>query len=208
MDKRQGFQNKSDKEEVLSVYSGKNPSALRSQNMLAHAFLDLLQEEDFEDVTVTMICQRAQVARQTFYNVFDSQEDVVRYLIFEVYRAFEQQILEHDVISFQMFSRETFRCFEKNSALVDVLIRNNMTGILQEELQCYLKRILSRFHCASEELNEPANQAFITGGLCAMAIQCATDHDALDPETRAEHFATLFNIGDFVRIDEPILCHL
>ena len=37
---------------------------------LKQAFLDLLEQHRFEDITVGQLCQRAEIRRATFYNHF------------------------------------------------------------------------------------------------------------------------------------------
>ena len=63
------------------MYIGNNPSALRSQQELSQAFLLLMRQYTFQEVTITMICQEARLSRQTFYQMFTSKEDTIRFLI-------------------------------------------------------------------------------------------------------------------------------
>ncbi|WP_320163913.1 TetR-like C-terminal domain-containing protein [uncultured Trichococcus sp.] len=56
-----------------------NPQAHQSQKMIADALLKLMQIYPYEDITITQICQEAQVARRTFYRNFEFKIDVLEY---------------------------------------------------------------------------------------------------------------------------------
>ncbi len=50
--------------------------SLRSRRLLSEALLGLLQDHDWADISVQMICGRADVARSTFYAHFQTKQDV------------------------------------------------------------------------------------------------------------------------------------
>lgn len=110
--------------------------AIRSRQLLRGAFLGLLREKRYEDISVQDIIERAGVARSTFYAHFTDKEDLLvgRRGVFardvqshtepEKYEGkqirtfpsicFWQNILSH---------RETFRIIAKDSAM-DVTMRD------------------------------------------------------------------------------------
>jgi len=69
-----------------------NAVAIRTQNAISDAFLSLIQERTYEDISVTDICRRADVVRKTFYNNFHSKDDVVRYLIHGIFYELESKV--------------------------------------------------------------------------------------------------------------------
>lgn len=69
-----------------------NAVALRTQKAISGAFLSLIQERAYEDISVTDICRRADVVRKTFYNNFGSKDDVVHYLINGIFHEMESKI--------------------------------------------------------------------------------------------------------------------
>ncbi len=56
-----------------------NKVAMRTQKAISDAFLELIRERAYEDISVTDLCRRADVVRKTFYNNFRSKDDVVHY---------------------------------------------------------------------------------------------------------------------------------
>lgn len=45
---------------------------------ITQGLLELMQEKDFNSITVTMIVRRSEVGRASFYRNFESKEDVIR----------------------------------------------------------------------------------------------------------------------------------
>lgn len=69
-----------------------NIVAIRTQKAIANAFLSLIQERAYEDISVTDICRCADVVRKTFYNNFHTKDDVVHYLINDIFCEMESKV--------------------------------------------------------------------------------------------------------------------
>ena len=69
-----------------------NSVAQRSQRAIADGFLSLIWEREFEEISVTEICKRADVVRKTFYNRFPTKDAVVRFLIEDFTGGLESMI--------------------------------------------------------------------------------------------------------------------
>ena len=63
------------------MYDGDNKTALLSQQLIAEAMLALLGEKAFSEISVSDLCKRAGVSRQTFYSLFGSKENVIHYIL-------------------------------------------------------------------------------------------------------------------------------
>lgn len=50
---------------------------------ISHAFLDLLEQKDYRHVTVNDIMERAGLPRTSFYNHYDSKEDLAKSILVE-----------------------------------------------------------------------------------------------------------------------------
>lgn len=63
-----------------TLHKGPDPSdrrAQRSRRALWQALFTLMQDHDWNDINVQMICQRAEVARSTFYAHFPTKQDLL-----------------------------------------------------------------------------------------------------------------------------------
>ncbi len=58
-----------------------NSLAIKSQNWIANALLKLMESHPYKDITVTQICHKANLVRKTFYRNFDSKEDILHFIL-------------------------------------------------------------------------------------------------------------------------------
>lgn len=56
----------------------KNPTALQSQKWIVQALLDLMQNTNYDKISVSEICRKAQLDRRTFYRNFNSKNEVLK----------------------------------------------------------------------------------------------------------------------------------
>ena len=61
------------------MYEGCNKTAVSSQLAIADALLSLMREKPYAKISVSELCKRAQVSRQTFYTLFESKDNVISY---------------------------------------------------------------------------------------------------------------------------------
>jgi AcrR family transcriptional regulator len=59
-----------------------------SRQKISNALLSLSQKNKYVDISITEIAVKARVTRKTFYNSFNSKEDVIRYQIYDVMNRF------------------------------------------------------------------------------------------------------------------------
>ena len=71
-------------ERPATTNSGERKSRKQSQidktrRWISEALMQLIEEMDYDQINVSLICKRAGVGRQTFYRHFHSKNDIVRY---------------------------------------------------------------------------------------------------------------------------------
>ena len=59
----------------------KTDISAQRQKHIAQCLLNMIAKENYEDITITELCQRAGVPRNTFYRYFANKEAVLRYLL-------------------------------------------------------------------------------------------------------------------------------
>ncbi len=75
----------------MIIQREKNRFSVRTE--IQKAFMELLSEKNYIDITVTDIVKKANVARTSFYRNFNSIRDLVDYIVDERYNFFEEEIL-------------------------------------------------------------------------------------------------------------------
>lgn len=196
----QCYRVKTDILEGLSMYKGTNPSALRSQRLLAAALVELMSDYEYSKISISMLCARAGVSRQTFYKVFESKENIVCAVARSKSLDLELRLSEKETITLEELARHTFSFFSQNMALIRRLTDNNLQYVLQDQAQLALADLLKYYRCNDDVPLDASNRAFIAGGLCAMLTAWAAEENDASPELHAQHFAKLFAVHSFTRM--------
>ena len=59
----------------------KTDVSAQRQKHIAMCFLELVKESSFDDISITELCQRASVPRNSFYRYFANKEAILKYLL-------------------------------------------------------------------------------------------------------------------------------
>ena len=65
-----------------------NPISIRSRQMITNAFMQLLKEKSYEEITVTDIAERAQLVRKTFYRNFTGKDEIIECYLQDICKKF------------------------------------------------------------------------------------------------------------------------
>lgn len=76
----------------------KDPRIRRTQSLLQSAFSKLLEEKQFRDISITDICNQADIARVTFYQHYENKEALlvasVTNFFASIHQGFDQSALD------------------------------------------------------------------------------------------------------------------
>lgn len=177
------------------MYSGTNPSALRSREWLRQAMLSLLKEEEYTQINIKKICVRADLSRQTFYQIFDSKEEILAYHFSVLFEEFTSKLPQEMPESRLLFDR-FFEFFQEQRELVTVLTRNNLTYLLENQIEAYLLKIELFRHTAQTAGNTDYLSAYIAGALTRVLLHWAENNYDL-PALTLSKFVWQAGRGDF-----------
>ncbi len=153
------------------MYLGTNPTALKSQNALKDALLALLEEKPYHKISVKELCGKADVSRQTFYQLFDGTGDVVRFYLNGVFKTFLDEMRgrrKTDLKDF--FIGFYFEFFSARPEIAALCQAPDMGGLLTELFAGYLVKYHNEFHKEeNERLNEYAH-VFLAGAMTQTLI--------------------------------------
>ena len=105
------------------MYNGTNPSALRSREWLCNALLEMLKSQRFTEITIKDICREADLSRQTFYQIFESKEEIIAYHFEELFSAFRVSCANFDGITLTELTRKFFSFFEQHASNTRILFK-------------------------------------------------------------------------------------
>ena len=165
-----------------------HPAALVSQKLVAEALVALIHEKGYRHITITELCERAGIARRTFYRNFDTVEDVLRYLGGTTIEAFSREMERHATNAYYDVLVAFFSFWREHEAVFALFAGNNLTHILFTDYIQSLARM--PFLCepvssATPRLNAYW-QAYTAGGLWSILMYRFGANEAVAPEELAQ----------------------
>jgi len=121
-----------------------NPSAVKSQEMITKALLDLMKEKPYPKITISEIADRANRVRRTFYAHFKSKEEVLEChidQIIEDYIEYYAQLEDHSELS---LAEVYFKLWAEHIDFVLLLKKNDLL-ILLKGFEKYLEELDNHF---------------------------------------------------------------
>ena len=107
---------------------------LKTRKALSDAFLVLLCEKRFEDITVGELCDRAMVRRATFYKHYADKYEFFTFFIRQYEETFSMDAKEHKKDSLSDYSAFMFqRCIEfmrEHQQMIQRVLESNMQSVL------------------------------------------------------------------------------
>lgn len=108
------------------MYTGDNKTALHSQKAMADALVRLLQRRSYPEITVSELCQESGISRQTFYILFQTKENVLRFEILHNY-AYPDMPLPPGEVSLARYMAHTFAVYtDANYDFLKLLTDNGL----------------------------------------------------------------------------------
>lgn len=154
---------------------------------IKYALLQLLQEKELEDITISELSEKADVNRKTFYNHYQSVEEVAETIdknfCTYIFSLLPEQITIQNTIEIYHFLQKINEIW---TAHKDIISRNKkilQSGYLQEHisgrLEPYIRKCL-QIYKVSEHI-VPYISSYILHGLAALYLQWLQD-DTLTTE--------------------------
>jgi AcrR family transcriptional regulator len=147
------------------MYIGNNPTAIRSQRWFADALLELMKDNDFGKITVKDICSKSDLSRQTFYQLFSAKEDIIRYFLRACFCQIQEEIAGLPENDFKQLTGCYMHFFDIHEELVELLLRNNLEYLLEDELFQIIGVLVERINAAYPEHIRTYANAFISGAI-------------------------------------------
>ncbi len=152
------------------MYTGNNPSALRSMEWIRSALLHLLEQEKYERITIKEICRQADLSRQTFYQIFTSKEEVVQYHFSTLFHEFEKKSHSTQNDTLPHMVHHFFSFFYEHQDFIQILVSNHLTFLLEQQFEVYLRKIALFRNINDKEPHGDYTTAYIAGALTQVLI--------------------------------------
>lgn len=141
-----------------------NQQAKESRDRIREALLALMIQYPYKDITITQICQEAQIVRQTYYRNFEQKDDILRFhLDYMVHHFFADYFREDDTrtqlrtfFEYMLRSRDFLVLASENRLffMIEDVITQNIAGFLNIRQiagtdETKLKKYVTRFIAAT-----------------------------------------------------------
>lgn len=153
------------------MYTGINPTALQSRQWFIDALSALMNEMPYHDITVKMICSRADLSRQTFYNLFDSKEEILHFCLQQEYLRHFETLTRQEEISIQDMVEAFSSVLEDNRKLLELMVKNHLESVITAEISDCVTLFANRFSIQGpKDHTFPYSVAFLSGALAQTLV--------------------------------------
>jgi AcrR family transcriptional regulator len=156
---------------------------ITSEEFISKALLKLLNEKDYSEIDVSMICHKAGVSRVTFYRNFSSKDEVVSRYFKKIMSPFLEEASairkQKDLLSFF----ETYFSFLNNHIEVFEIIEKSKLGYLMLD---YLNDAFAYLDKSTSLPNGNLTHKFIVGSLYNTALYYIKDKATENPTKLAQ----------------------
>ena len=148
--------------------------SVRRQRQLESCLLELMLTTDYRQITVSDICDRAGLARKSFYRYFSSKEGCLYALIdHAIFDGASYYLPNHnDDQSLPLIYERFFRYWKEQHRLLDALMRNGMDLQLVERMMDYISQEEHEFRLFFREQVQDAHEQsiFYIGGVMSLIL--------------------------------------
>ncbi|MEI0740214.1 TetR/AcrR family transcriptional regulator [Paenibacillus sp. JTLBN-2024] len=125
-----------------------DPRVIRTQRLLKNALFDLLEEQNYEQVTVQDIADRATVKRATFYLHYNDKQDLVNQCIDELLAELSESIRNSndDPIQFDFSSGQAHPIFIRMFKHVSERFRQYQALLVKNRIAAFTAGLLDVLH--------------------------------------------------------------
>lgn len=97
------------------------------RKQITKALISLMGRKKINDISISELCDKAQVGRASFYRNYDSKEEVIRHHTEALINGWADEIDRDPSASISSFFQSLFQHFQKNQSFYKILYRQNMS---------------------------------------------------------------------------------
>ena len=121
-------------------FQSNDPRAIRTRKAMLEAFRELLGEKSFQKISVTEIAGRAGFARHTFYNHYETKEDILNHLVDGAFDSFFSGLDNWNFYNSQegedvQMVSSFFQVWKDNPEIAALFKEVDIDGVLVERLK-------------------------------------------------------------------------
>lgn len=181
------------------------------KSYISTALLLLMEQHDYQDITITDIAKKAGVSRMTYYRTYSSKEDILVQYFDDIASNFLTEIKSRPGITLYQLAVQFFTFFHEYGNLIPTLRKANLLDLVFhnfiDNLRSFYADLLGR-----QTLNAAENYHlyFNAGGLSVALVLWSENGYKETPEELAQTIVPFMTVSENMHIsssDEPLLFH-
>ncbi|BCJ98665.1 TetR/AcrR family transcriptional regulator [Anaerocolumna chitinilytica] len=168
------------------MYEGNNPIALQSRTWMVNALIALMEERQYQKITIMDICKKADLSRQTFYNIYSEKDDVLRYYFRNLFREEPYNLELRGRLKLSDITDLFSKFLVEQDTLLKLMVKNNLEGIIFEEMSASVSTCTTGATPCNQYATHKYGNAFFTGALTQTLICWFKDPERITSEELSE----------------------
>lgn len=100
------------------------------KQQITKALISLMNKKKINDISISEICDKAQVGRASFYRNYDSKEEVIQHHTNTLINDWAEAIDKDPSANIYNFFQSLFQHFQKNQSFYKILYKQNMSSTI------------------------------------------------------------------------------
>ncbi|MBR2811190.1 MAG: TetR/AcrR family transcriptional regulator C-terminal domain-containing protein [Solobacterium sp.] len=100
------------------------------KQQITKALISLMKKKKITDISISEICDKAQVGRASFYRNYDAKEEVIEKHTEQLIMSWAESIEMDPNANIYNFFASLFEHFQKNSSFYKILYQQNMSSMI------------------------------------------------------------------------------
>lgn len=110
----------------------KTEGSTQRQKQIEQILLGLMREKSYDEISVTEICERANMPRKSFYRYFDGKEGAMQSLLYHTMSEFNNVRLDSGIGKISEEFEELFNFWKNKKEFLDAFEKSGLLGLLIE----------------------------------------------------------------------------
>lgn len=174
------------------MYCGKNKTALTSLDQIADALVELLDSKGFGQISVSELCRASGISRQTFYNLYQSKENVIIYVLQDKYCHIPDTDEEDPL---KLICEEYAHYIYDNRDLLCLLTENRITYLLYDSICSSLNSCCSFIGACATHGQPVFGTGFFAGAITGFVQSYCGQQDPMSYEQLQNSLYRLFTMA-------------
>lgn len=139
-----------------------------SREWLTDALFDLMENNEYELITIKNLTEKAGVSRLTFYRHFESKDSILLAHMERVFNKYYSEILNNNTMDLKKALKLCFVYWKNDERAVRLLVKHKLTNLLTRAFNVYIPIILE-MNLLPFSINR-LQRKFLEGGLLSTMI--------------------------------------